>query len=268
MNQSGRAAKRTKPGTSINSNGALVVCDFRFYILICLERRLMKLAKLWALTAIGVALAASNPVKAANVLANPGFEANAVLGAGPVGGATGWTTFGNSATASANLDPVHSGIGSLKLTGGGNFSVPGAFQTFPALPGQTWDFQGYMLTPNTLPSNATFGLLKLVWGNGTSDLPPGQINVGQPAAPANPGIESLPQLNSASTPNTWQFTEAQGVAPAGTTQVSFFALFVDQSPGTGYFDDLVAGQVPEPTTISLLGFAGLAGAMVQRKNRK
>ena len=108
-----------------------------------------------------------------------------------------------------------------------------------------------MLTKGTLPANATFGLLKIVWNNGTSDLPPAGINFGTGVGPANPGIESLPQLNSTSAVNTWQFTHAQGVAPLGTTKVSFFALFVDQSAGTGYFDDLAATQVPEPSSLAL-----------------
>lgn len=188
----------------------------------------------------------------ANQLANSGFEADAVSGAAPVGGATGWNTFGNAATASLPLDPVHSGIGSLKLTGGGGFSVPGANQTFPASEGQVWNFEGYMLTPSSLPADATFGLLKIVWSNGTNDLPPGQINVGQAGPAANPGVESLPFLNSASTPNEWVFTQAQGVAPAGTTQVSMFALFVDQSAGVGYFDSLNASMIPEPSSMALV----------------
>jgi hypothetical protein len=219
-----------------------------------------------AVTALATMLWGATPARA-NQLANPGFEADAMLGAGPVGGATGWTTFGNSSTASANLDPVHSGIGSLRLAGGGNFSVPGAFQTFPASPGEIWDFQGYMLTPSTLPANATFGLLKIVWSNGVNDLPPGPINIGQPGPAANPGIESLPFLNSASTPNAWQLTRAQGVAPAGTTQVSFFALFVDQSAGVGYFDDLQATRVPEPATIGLLVLAVCGGMTSARRRR-
>ncbi|HEY7087985.1 MAG TPA: hypothetical protein VH518_07840 [Tepidisphaeraceae bacterium] len=222
----------------------------------CLRRHRALLLIPLIICALGIAHATF-----ANVLANPGFETGAALNAAPVAGAAGWNTFGNASTTSANNDPTHSGIGSLKLAGGGNFSVPGAFQTFPASPGQIWDFQGYMLAPTALPTNATFGLLKIVWNNGTSDLPPAQINIGQPAAPANPGIESLPQLNSGSTPSTWIFTEAQGVAPVGTTQVSFFALFVDQSAGTGYFDDLNASIVPEPgcAALALAGVVCLAG---------
>lgn len=220
----------------------------------------MRQASLGAfLLAIAVALSVGRDASAANVLGNPGFETDAVLNAAPVAGATGWTTFGNASTASANLDPVDSGIGSLRLAGGGNFSVPGAYQTFPASPGQIWDFQGSMLTKGTLPANATFGLLKIVWNNGTSDLPPAGINFGQAAPPANPGIESLPQLNSTSALNTWQFTHAQGVAPAGTTKVSFYALFVDQSAGTGYFDDLAATRVPEPNSLVLIGIASVVG---------
>ena len=83
-----------------------------------------------------------------------------------------------------------------------------------------------------------FGLLKIVFGNGAGDLVPATVSIGQPGPAADPGIESLPQLNSTSTPNTWQFTEAKGVAPAGTTEVRLFALMVDQAAGTGYFDDL------------------------------
>ena len=223
----------------------------------------MKRLKIFALAAMAIALFAATQA-AANVLVNPGFETDAVLNAAPVADVTGWDDFGNSNTASANLDPVRTGIGSLQLAGSGNFSVPGAFQTFPANPGEIWDLQGYMLTQNTLPATITFGLLKIVWSNGVNDLAPGAIIFGQAGPPANPGVESLPFLNSASTPNTWQFTQARGVAPAGTTQVSMFALFVDQSAGTGYFDDLQATLVPEPASLALLALGAL-GAIRRRR---
>jgi hypothetical protein len=217
------------------------------------------------LLAIAIALLGDRGASAQNVLANPGFETNAVLNAAPVPGATGWSVFGNASTASANLDPVHGGIGSLRLAGGGNFSVPGGFQAFPASAGQVWDFQGFMLTNNALPANATFGLLKIVWGNGTMDLPPAAITFGTAAPAANPGIESAPTLNSTSALGAWQFTRAQGVAPAGTTTVTFFALFVDQSAGTGYFDDLVATNVPEPSSLALGGLVMCAGIGRRRR---
>lgn len=178
-----------------------------------------------------------------NVLTNAGFETDAVLNAAPVAGATAWNAFNGSQTASATNDPTRTGIGSLRLPGGGGFSVPGAYQTFAASPGQIWDFQGYMLTPNTLPADATFGLLKIVWSDGASDLPPVTANIGTAQNGGNPGIESTPFLNSGSATNTWIFTQAQGVAPSGTTQVKVFALMIDQSAGTGYLDDLQASVI-------------------------
>ncbi len=70
----------------------------------------------------------------------------------------------------------------------------------------------------------------------------------------NPGIDSAPTLNDTSTVNTWVFTEAQGVAPAGTTQVAFLLLNVDFAGGENpmWFDDaaasLVEGEPPPPPT--------------------
>src|SRR4051812_806131 len=203
----------------------------------------MKRLGFFALVSIGFAVFAT-PHSAANELLNPGFEADAVMDSPPTPVVSGWSTFGNSNTASASLDPVHTGTGSLRLAGAGSFGVPGAYQILPANPGDVWDLQGYMLTKAPLPADATFGLLKIVWSDGANDLDPGTITIGQPGPTGNPGIEAVAHLDSASTPNTWQFTQARGVAPAGTTSVKMFALFVDQSAGTGYFDDIQATLNP------------------------
>jgi PEP-CTERM motif len=215
--------------------------------------------------ATALALAAALPA-AANVLANPGFEADAATGNPPAPGASGWTTFGLSWTASGPAEPTRNGIGSLRLDGPGSFSVPGAFQAFPATAGQTWDLTGHMLSTGMLPPDATFGLLKIVWSDGFSFLPPGVVIIGQPNY-VDYGIEALPFLDAGSAPGAWQFAQAQGVAPVGTTEVFIFALLVDQSPGTVYFDDMAAGVVPEPSmaAMMLLGLAGVAGIARRRR---
>ena len=83
----------------------------------------------------------------ANVLVNPGFEADAGFGNAPTAATTGWTQGAPfDFTTSAPGDPVRTGVGSLKLAGPGGFAVPVAFQTFAASPGQVWDLQGYMLS--------------------------------------------------------------------------------------------------------------------------
>jgi hypothetical protein len=184
--------------------------------------------------AAALALAVATSAQSQNVLSNPGFEA----------GTTDWITFNGATAGTAPTDPVRTGSGSLMLPGFGGFGVPGAYQTFPASPGELWDFQGYMLTPSTLPGGATFGLLKIVWSDGTVDIPPGSAIIGTANNGANPGIESTPLLDASSTPNTWIYTRAAGIAPSGTTQVKLFALFVDQSAGTVFFDDLQATNAP------------------------
>jgi hypothetical protein len=208
----------------------------------------MKRFTFFTLAAMAFALFATAHTSA-NELVNPGFEADALMDSPPTTIVSGWTTFGNANTTSASLDPVRTGIGSLRLVGNGGFGVPGAYQILPANPGETWDLQGYMLTQNALTGTSTFGLLKLVWSDGVNDLVPSTITIGQAGAAPNFGIEALPHLDSSSAPNNWQFAEARGVAPAGTTAVKMFALFVDGTAGTGYFDDLQATLIPAQVAV-------------------
>jgi hypothetical protein len=189
----------------------------------CLKRMLV--------AAGALALAATCP---ANQLVNPGFE----------DGVNGWSTFNGAAAGAAPSVPVRSGNGSLVLPGFGGFGVPGAFQTFPASPGELWDFQGYLLATNTLPGGATFGVLKIVWSDGSVDLPPSTVTFGQGVFGSFPGIESRPVLDSSNSTNAWIFTRAGGIAPSGTTQVKLYVLFVDQNAGTVFCDDLQATNQP------------------------
>ena len=154
----------------------------------------MNRLKFFALAAMAFALFATTQA-AANVLLNPGFETDAVLDAEPSPLVTDWSAFNGASTASANLAPVRSGIGSLWGPGFGAFSVPGAFQTFPANPGEIWDLQGYFLTPETLPADATNALLKIVWNDarGIAILPV-EILIGTDDGPDFPGVASVPRL--------------------------------------------------------------------------
>jgi hypothetical protein len=187
-------------------------------------------------------------------LVNGGFES----------GLTGWSAFNGAIAA---VSPVRSGSGSLELPGVGGYSVPGAFETFAASPGQIWDFQGYMLTQSALPAGP-FGVLKIVWDDASmTDLQASTVYIGAGVGPANPGIEALPHLDSGATPNTWLFSEAQGVAPASTAYVKFFALNIDASAETIYVDDLSATMVPEPSSMAL-ALSGLLGLVAFGWNKR
>jgi hypothetical protein len=164
------------------------------------------------------------------------------MGQEPLPLVSDWTAQGTglSNTASAPNEPVRSGVGSLQTIANGGFGVPLMVHTFPASPGQRWDLQGYMLTKDPVPANATFGLFKIVFDDGAMDLQPAQVLAGEADSPDFPGVVALPRLNNAAAANTWQFAHAAGIAPEGTVQVRLFTLVVDESPATIYFDDVQA----------------------------
>ena len=86
----------------------------------------MNRLKFLALAAMALALFTTTQA-AANLLLNPGFETDAVLDAEPSPFVTDWSAFNGASTASKNLAPARSGIGSLWGPGFGIFrsrSVP------------------------------------------------------------------------------------------------------------------------------------------------
>ena len=206
---------------------------------------------------------------AANLLTNPGFE---------TGDLTGWNNNGggnNEVSVGAPTAGAHQGNSALRLNAladgvpeanQGAFGGPGP--VFAASPGDEFNFSAYMLTEAALPGGATFGLLKIVFEDADgNDLLPESASKGIINSSEFPGIESQPFLNDSSATDTWIFTEAQGVAPAGTTSVQFLALNVDFGNGANHpmwFDTISAELVPEPGTFTLIGLA-LAGLLVWRR---
>lgn len=211
--------------------------------------------RFFVVTAVVLACAELSPVNAGQ-FANPGFES--VDGAGAL---TDWFTSGTQ-----DGTQFLSGSNSLNLTGGGGFSVPTAFQTFPANPGDTFDLTGFGLAPTALPAGATFGLLKIVFSDGTGDLqiPAANVVNGNNNTSAFPGVESS---NFSNTGTTWQSMQATAIAPAGTTQALAFAIFVDESAGTVYFDDMCVEitPVPEPSSMALVSVLMLGAVAFRRR---
>jgi hypothetical protein len=160
---------------------------------------------------------------------------NAVTEWNPVGG-------GVKNTASSPGTVPHAGIGALELVGAGGYSVPLVLQSFPAEPGQTYDFQGYMRV-NTALTGDSRAVLKITFSDGVADLEPASVSIGTADALPFPGILGAPQLNNATVPGQWIFSQARGVAPATTVQVNFLAILVDADASTGYWDDLQATLV-------------------------
>jgi hypothetical protein len=167
-----------------------------------------------------------------NVLANGGFEA---------GDFTGWT--GNGAnTVAAPVVGAQSGAFAAQLTTTGGNGVADLSQSFAANPGDEINFSVWMLTEAALPAGASFGLAKIVFKDADGiDLLPESASIGVINVDF-PGIESQPFVNDASPVDTWVFSEAQGIAPAGTATVQFLLLNVDFAGGENpiWFDEAQA----------------------------
>jgi hypothetical protein len=201
------------------------------------------------LGAIGLAVSAH----AQNVLTNPGFETGTATGNGDVGGAPGWTTFGNVFNTSApNPSPVgpHAGTGALKEFG--TFpGVSGAFQEVPASPGQIWTATGFGLNASSDPmQTGNFGELKISFHNAGGEIQ---------------GFDGT-HIDINTPQNVWTPLLTTGTAPAGTTSVQIFALFVQPATagGSAFFDD-VSAVVPEPASLGMLGIGTLA--LLRRRQR-
>jgi hypothetical protein len=190
---------------------------------------------------------AAGSVCAQNVLVNPGFES----------GLAGWTTFGN---VFAETITPRTGAGDAKMFGNftGGFNVSGLFQTFPAAPGQNWAFDGYfrhntgdLLVGTGIPAGGSGN-----WVISKMEFRDASNNV-------TGFVESM-IFDGASTPDTWQARSINLTAPANTTSVWAFLLYLQPQfdGGAVLMDDM--SLVPAP---GALGLAGAAGLLLARRRR-
>jgi len=196
----------------------------------------------------------------ANLLVDPGAEAEISAPNPNPTALPGWSFFGGTSFLTTGL--AHSGTNVIFTPdNGGGYSVPGAYQNIPASAGQTFTLSGWVYTPNVLPAAGNdFAILQLqFWSDAAYSVADGGavgVNIGQPAGG---GGVPLPQ-------GVWTFASITATAPAGTVGVSAYGLDINASANADfYFDDMVL--VPEPSTVAmaLTGLLGLAAFATKRR---
>jgi hypothetical protein len=198
------------------------------------------------------AAGAPSAARAANVLANPGFETPSAA-AGDVGiapGSSSWNGFNGAFITAATQ---HTGAQAGKAFG----NPGGMYQDFAATPGQTWS--GTVFAENLASdplAGPQGGFINIEWHD---------------AANNTISFLSTPIVNSASPTNTWTLGSVSGVAPAGTTTARLVLLsgpytgLPGNAGGAAYFDDATFQIVPEPAS---LGAAVLLGGMALIRRRR
>jgi hypothetical protein len=187
------------------------------------------------------ALAISAPVvSAANLLTNPGFEVPATPAAPPeyFGAGAGWTSFGGGIfTVNSAVAPPHSGNQTLKMFGG---CCSGAFQQFPALPGQTWNGGAWIMNCSCDPmTGGQVAAVNIEWiraDNTNSTIIPfisnGTFTAAQPR-------------------DQWTLMTITGVAPADAAFARLVVITGDFQPGgpggAPFYDDTFFELAAGPT---------------------
>ena len=209
--------------------------------------------------AVSAALAlvgTSASVEAANLLANPGFE-DPVLTGGDTFGAVDWNVFGGG-TYTIKLAP-HSGDNAFKTFG----QTSGAYQDFPAAPGQLWQGSAWVLNPSfdaMVPSQ--IATANIEWHDGGGGLISFEASV-------PPITAATPQGSDAA---GYTLVNVAGIAPPGTATARFVLLtgaFAGGGGGAPFFDDASFEHVavPEPASLSLFGLAAICLAACRRRRR-
>ena len=203
-----------------------------------------------AITAFAICLiltAAVGSASAINLLVNPGFESPVIPVGGPpeyYGAGDAWTSFGGGIfTVSSLVAPPNTGDQLLKMFGG---CCSGAWQQFPAAPGQVWNGGVWMMNSSLDPmAGGQVAAVNIEWiqadGNTQSTIIP---------------FISNGTFTAASPLDTWTLQTITGEAPADAAFARLVVITGDFLPGgpggAPFYDDAffeITGPVPvEETT--------------------
>ena len=175
----------------------------------------------------------------ANVLVNPGFESPTTPSPPPeyYGAGDGWTSFGGGIyTLDSSVGiPPNTGNQLLKMFGG---CCSGAWQQFPANPGETWNGGVWMRNSSLDPmGGGQVAAVNIEWmaADGTTQL----------------SFISNGTFTAASPQDVWTLQTITGVAPAGTAFARLVLITGDFQPGgpagAPFYDDAffeLTGPVP------------------------
>lgn len=118
-------------------------------------------------------------------------------------------------------------------------TASGSYQEFAASPGSRWRLTGYGATANALRGAPAFGIVQISFFDDRGK----DLGTVETAAVKGPRARISNQVNSKSPVGEWIFLDTGvATAPAGTTKIHAFTLFVDYSGSEFtqgvYFDDL------------------------------
>jgi len=180
---------------------------------------------------------------AQNLLVNPGFESPVIVQPPPeyYGAGDGWTSFGGGIyTIDAVVGiPPNTGNQLLKMFGG---CCSGAWQQFPANPGETWNGGVWMRNDSLDPMvGGQVGAVNIEW-----------IQADGVTQSAIIPFISNGTFTAASPQNVWTLQTITGVAPADAAFARFVVITGDFQPGgTGgapFFDDAFF-ELQEPVPV-------------------
>jgi hypothetical protein len=191
------------------------------------------------LTVIAILALVAAPASA-NLLVNPGFESPATPAAPPeyYGAGDGWTSFGGGIyTINSTVGvPPNSGNQLLKMFGG---CCSGAWQQFPAAPGQEWNGGAWIRNSSLDPmAGGQVAAVNIEWiqADGTTQ------------STITPFI-SNGTFTAASPQDVWTLQTITGIAPADAAFARFVVItgdFLPGGPGGAPFYDDGQGQGAVP----------------------